>query len=63
MTHQGLGLSAGSSAVVQPVQVMPWKIKGKLHSAAPDMVEQVEVLDEIPVVIANEKWRNNGKSK
>ena len=42
------------------------KIKGKLHSALgsdPDVVEQVEVLEEIPEVIANEKWRNNGKSK
>ena len=42
------------------------KIKGKLHSAlgsAPDMVEQVEVLEEIPEVIANERLVNNGKSK
>ena len=55
----------GRPTVVQPVQVMPRKIKGKLHSAlgsGPDVVEQVEVLMEIPEVIANERWRNNGKS-
>ena len=62
MTHQGLGLSAGSSAVVQPVQVLPWKIKGKLHSSS-YIVRQVEVLEETPEVIANERWVNNGKSK
>ena len=26
------------------------------------MVRQVEVLEEIPEVIANERWVNNGKS-
>ena len=42
--HQGVG---SPSTVVQPVQVVPMKIKGKLHSAsgsAPDMVEHVEVV-------------------
>ena len=42
--HQGVG---SPSTVVQPVQVVPIKIKGKLHSAsgsAPDMVEHVEVV-------------------
>ena len=36
-----------------------------MHSTSgsgPDVVEQVEVLMEIPEVIANERWRNNGKS-
>ena len=59
VTHQGVG---SPSAVVQPVQVLPMKIKGKLHSS-PYMVRQVEVLEETPEVIANKRWRNNGKSK
>ena len=54
--HQGWGLSAGSSTVVQPVQVIPMKIKGKLHSgSAPDMVEHVEVVEETPEIIANKR--------
>ena len=63
MTHQGVG---SPSTVVQPVQVLPMKTKGKLHSAlgsAPAMVRQVEVLEEIPEVIVNERLVNNGKSK
>ena len=63
VTHQGVG---SPSTVVQPVQMLPMKIKGKLHSAlgsGPIVVRQVEVLEEIPEVIVNERWRNNGKSK
>ena len=59
VAHQGLECP---KLVVQPVQVLPLKVKGKLHSS-PYMVEQVEVLEEIPEVIANERWVNNGKSK
>ena len=43
VTHQGWGLSAGSSAMVHPVQETPSKINGKLHSedgSGPDIVEQ-----------------------
>ena len=41
VTHQGLGLSAGSSARVQPVHEMPSKLNGKLHSGSgPDIVGQ-----------------------
>ena len=46
VTHQGWG---SPSTVVQPFQVMPWKMKGKLHSefeSAPDTVEQVVVLED-----------------
>ena len=46
VAHHGLG---SPSTVVQPVQVTPQKIKGKLHSefgSAPDVVGQVgELLD------------------
>ena len=42
--------------MVQPVQVIPMKIKGKLHSgSAPDMVEHVEVVEETPEIIANKR--------
>ena len=46
VTHQGWG---SPSTVVQPFQVTPWKMKGKLHSefrSGPDMVEQAEVLED-----------------
>ena len=45
VTHQGWG---SPSTVVQPFQVMCWKMKGKLHSepgsgdSGPDVVKQVE---------------------
>ena len=42
VTHHGVG---SLSAFVQPFQVWPAKMKGKLHSefgSAPDTVEQVE---------------------
>ena len=47
-------MSAGSSTVVQPVQVVYMKEKGKLHSASgsgPDMVEHVLVVEETPEII------------
>ena len=45
VTHQGWG---SPSTVVQPFQVTPWKMKGKLHSepgsgdSGPDVVKQIE---------------------
>ena len=48
VAHQGWGSSDGIQAMVQPVQVTPSKIKGKLHSG-PDMVLQVGLGSDVVV--------------